>query len=152
MSTPRWLDDQPVSEQNRKLIWVAKYRDGIEFSQYSDNIEQSSELIDHKKLWILKLLDKSGKVIISQEYRKGQMPFYRRRTAIRPGDNVIETIHILGWRIKFDNIIFTHAAFVYESDMHIEMGEFRGDNEVMTRAEEWQYPITFRNVDEIVVE
>lgn len=149
-TTPRWLDEPATTEgHGYKLVWVAKYRDGIEFPQYVNGQEQSSELIDHKRLWILKLLDKSGKTIISQEYRKGQMPFYRRRTALRPGENVIEIIHIIGWHIPGDII---HAAFVYESDLHIEMGEFRKEGESMTRNEEWQYPINFRDIDRIMVE
>jgi len=154
---PRWLDvdNSESSKSNNhknKLVWVAKYKDGIEFSQYNDSIEQSSENINRTKLLILKLLDHEGKVIISQEYRSGQMPIYRRRTAIRIGEEIIDIIHILGWRMLVNDTFITHVAFIYESDFHIEMGEFRKNNESLSRYEEWQYPINFKDIDTIVVE
>jgi len=157
-NAPRWLDDPSAPATppaattegyDYKLTWAVKYRDGVTFAQRTSELDNSSELIDHKRLWILQLRDKSGKVVIAQEYRKGQMPFYRRRTALRIGENIIEVIHIFGWRSLSGD---THVVFVYESDLRIEMGDFRKEGEVTTRNEEWQYPINFRDIDGVIVE
>ena len=162
--TPRWIVGeaaqpqdvvQPLDVYEPKLIWIAKYKDGRQLAQFKDDIEVSIDDIDRKNLLSIRLVDRQGRVIISQEYHKGQIPIIRKRSAMI-ANKIHEVVHILGWiesfRTEFGIEDAEHVCFVYESNMRIEMGRFRQQGEKHQSEEEWQYPINYRDIDQIPVE
>jgi hypothetical protein len=162
--TPRWISEeaaqsrdavQPPDVYEPKLIWIAKYKDGRQLAQFKDDVEISVNDIDRKNLLSIRLVDRQGRVIISQEYRKGQIPIIRKRSAMR-ANKIYEVVHILGWLENYNTdlgvISAEHVCFVYESNMRIEMGRFRQQGEKHQSEEEWQYPINYRDIDQIPVE
>lgn len=148
---PQWLDRGESPKSDRKLSWAVRYKDGSEVSQFSDGAEISSEKIDRANIWQFKLLDRNGKIIILQEFKPGHMFVYRCRNAMSQDGNQIEVIHIVGWRVKTLDGHISHICYVYESDMRIEMGDFRTADEQVSAEREWKYPINFRDIDEIAV-
>jgi hypothetical protein len=154
---PRWISEEAKDYEytpevyEPKLIWVAKYRDGRQLAQFKGDVEVSVDDIDRKNLLSIRLVDRQGRTIITQEYRKNQMPIIRKRSAMR-ANKVHEVIHIIGWLEEHAENIVEHICFIYESNMRIEMGRFRQPGEKHQNEEEWQYPINYRDIDQIPVE
>lgn len=136
-----------------KLVWAAKYHNKTTIAQYDkDGIPISTESLPREGLRVFMLIDQYHRAAFVQELRPGQQFIYRRRTALKTGEDVIEVIHIVGWQQKIGDETIRHIAFIYESDMHIEMGDFRKDmREGYGRVEQWRYPIKEIEADEKVI-
>lgn len=133
-----------------KVIWIATYKDGKVIAEYDEKGNSvTSEKIDKEKLRNFCLVDQRGRTVVSQAIQPGQCFFYRRRTALRTGEDVIEVIHIFGWRIKTKDDWITHAVFLFESDMHVEIGGFNTFDPDLSEAKQWKYPPKWRDIDEI---
>lgn len=128
---------------SEKLIWAAKYKDNTTIAQYDkDGTPISTESIPRDGLRVFMLIDQYNRAAFIQELRPGQQFIYRRRTALKTGADVIEVIHIVGWQQQIGEEIVRHMSFIYESDMRIEMGDFRKDmRDGYGRVEQWRYPV-----------
>jgi hypothetical protein len=135
-----------------RLIWVCRYQDGSTFNQFYEGKERSTEEIDRTKLYSISLLDARGRTVLIQRYSRGQFPIYRRRTVLRPGQNVVEIIHILGWRMfgEADKEI-RHISFLYETDLRVECGDFSHEGDPRG-VEEWKHPIQYIDCDNVCVQ
>jgi hypothetical protein len=117
-----------------KLAWVASYEGNVIIKQ--SDTELASEKLSRDGLRSVCLVDSADKSYAKCSLEPGDIFFYRRRTALRPGDDVVEVIHILGKTKSEDGP--NEVIFFYESDFHVEVGDFikRGE-----RLNEWRYPI-----------
>lgn len=127
-----------------RYTWLAVYNDGTSLLQYNDDKEISVDALDKKKLYQFRLINEEGSIIFAYEFKKGQYPFYRRRTAINP-EGVLEVIHIIGQMSRINGEQYTNVAFVYESSGRIEVGDFNC-------GAKWKHPIEFHDNDSIAVE
>jgi hypothetical protein len=139
-----------------RLCWSVRYSDGSVFSQFHDNVEQPTSSIDRKNLRSFVLSTLEGRIIFALEFQPGYEFIYRRRTALRNG-GVADVIHVVGWRKKIvveDRPEYvSNINFVYESDLHIESGEFLFEESLgYGRAEQWRYPPEFIDDDYIIIE
>ena len=136
--------DYVASSENykQKLFWVAIYKDESRLCQ-TDGIDSKS--IIKKNLKTILLINSNKNVIITQHFKLGQQVIYRIRTAIQEKFGTLERIHILGWQQQ--NI--RHIAFIFESDNHIELGDFIDKNSESNSP--WLYPINFNDHDLIQV-
>ncbi len=103
-----------------RLSWVANYSDGTQLTQLGDGTEASSEAVDRSKLASFSLLDLAGNVVLNQQFERGDLFAYRCRSILRTDKSEIERIHIL----SVTRGEFRQVAFVFESDFHIELGDF----------------------------
>jgi hypothetical protein len=131
------------------LIWVANYRDGSSISQINNDQLTSFDNIPRSGLWCVKLVDLNNKTILNHEFYPGQMPFYRRRVAMAPGEQP-QIMHILGYR-EADNDNAFHCVFVDEKDAHIEVGSFRKEGEKRLRYNENRHSIELHPSDSIPI-
>lgn len=129
------------------LMWVAKYRDGSVLTQIKDGKEVSFDTIPRQGLWYVEIIDTKTAVVLSYEYYHGMMPFYRRRTVMTPGHPPV-VMHVLGSRMKIGEQIHTQACFISESTLRVDVGDFRGDNEIKQRANENRHSIIFHQADD----
>lgn len=128
------------------LMWVAAYNNGKLLLQYKEDGEEvSTALIDKSKLYQLRLMDNKGKIVALYEYKTGDYPFYRKRTAIN-ASGVLGVVHIIGNRYKIGEEFKTHVMFVYEADLRTEIGDFK------ETGFEWKHPIELNEFDNIPVE
>lgn len=136
-----------------KLVWAAKYKDGTTIPQYKeDHTPVSTDHLPRENLRVFMLIDNYDRVAFVQEFFPGDRFIYRRRTALRTGKDVIEIIHIIGRIRKIGDQEFRHVSFIYESDLHIEMGDFRKDmRDGYGRIEQWRYPVKEMEPDLIVI-
>lgn len=126
-----------------KIGWFVTYKDGTTISSE----EITSEEIDRPNLHKFMLVDlKDGRALVTQRFSPGQKLIYRARTAMR-NQGVLDRIHILGWE-KDDT---RHVAFVFESDMSVEMGDFIDPNTEHSEDSPWFYPIERHDYDEVEV-
>ena len=123
-----------------RLYWVAKYSDGSIITQFHDGVEQSASKLSREGLKQFLLVNKSGKVVCSQDLCPGRCFFYRRRTAMGVGVGVLKVMHIIGW--KLDDIV--SVLFVDESDLSVESSSF-------SSKAKFKYPIKFSSSDLIVI-
>src|SRR5262245_21999856 len=114
-----------------KLAWYVVYSDGTILRQYDDTVTHNSEDIDRPRLREFTLIDDDGVVVIRQRFKPGQKLIYRTRNVQRIGQGQIDKLHILGW--EQDNL--RHIAFIHESNLLIEMGDFVDDDQ-----HRWYYP------------
>lgn len=128
-----------------KLIWSARYKDGSIFPQYENGEEHSYEHIDKSRLESFALHDLNGNKYLEQRFKPGQLFMYRRRTALKTGHNVIERIHIIVCQENDKR----HVAFVFESDLHIEIGDFSETQD--DTATKWSYPFQAVPADAIPI-
>jgi hypothetical protein len=82
---------------------------------------------------------------------------------MRTGEDVVEVIKIFGWRIPTITVVdaeakteqewIEHVVFLFESDMHVEIGRFSFDDLNLSEAKQWKYAINFRKgIDDVVAE
>ena len=159
------IPDATSKDYQHKVIWMARYSNGQILTEYDKNGEYvNSENIGHADLREFSLIDRKGRVVISQEITPGRYFFYRKRTALQTGRDVVEAMHLFGWRIpKTDKIPSTvhdlpneedwhvHLCVLFESDMHVELGDFDytpiDPSEDISGRKSWKYPIKWRNID-----
>jgi hypothetical protein len=131
-----------------KLVWKAFYADGSAKDQVGElGKEISTDNLSRDGLRKFALVG-NGIEICSHILEAGDMLFYRRRTAMRPGYDVVEVIHIVGKTRSKDGP--NDIIFFYENDMHSEIGDFRSKTDV-TRIGEWRYPIKWHDADLIPI-
>lgn len=141
-----------------KLSWAVRYSDKEMLYQFdADGTERSTNDIHRKKLRAFLMFKEDGIMLFAQEFQPGQEFIYRRRTAMRTGANVIEVIHMVGWRKKIDvdgrEQRVCNINFIYESDLHIESGDFLFEEEEgYGNPEQWRYLPEFVDDDYIVIE
>ena len=141
---------QPITSEGyqSKLIWSATYADNSVFLQYDENgKERSSEQIDRSRLVSFALYDLGGNKYIEQHYKSGQLFMYRCRTALKTGHNVVERIHI----IVCQDGDKRHVIFVFESDLHIEIGDFIDPSNPLAGQHKWLYPLELVPADQIPI-
>jgi hypothetical protein len=128
------------------VTWRAEYEDGRITHQAGElGTQLSTDHLSREGLRRFILVDnKSGKDIIGHDFELGDMFFYRRRTAMRPGEDVVEVIHILGKTRSKEgpNEIF----FVFETDKRIEDGDFN-DPQAPGIKNPWRYPLSWHDAD-----
>lgn len=140
-----------------KLTWGVRYSNGDMFYQYdADGTARPTQEIVRKNLRAF-ILFNGNSVLFAQEFQPGQEFIYRRRSAMRTGQDVIEVIHVVGWRKKTKvderEQYVSNINFIYESDLHIESGEFLfTEEEGYGNPEQWRYPPEFVDDDYIVIE
>lgn len=162
--TPSPRPDATNKNYQSRVVWVAVYSDGDQIAEYDEEGNQvSSENIDHERLREFKLVDRKGRTVISQEIIPGQCFFYRRRTALQTGRDVVEVMHMFGWRaphsttVKEDGEVeklwVEHLCVLFESDMHVEMGCFDSKpvdpSANLSGRKAWKYPPNWRDIDEV---
>ena len=135
-----------------KVNWFAEYSDNRIINEINDGVSLSSESIDHRYIRKFGLKDTAGKVVAILHIRAGQYFFYRKRTAMATGENVVEVIHLFGWRSSTDRndpIYSENVCMFYESDMRLEVGFFILEG---NGCEHWKYEPKWRNIDNIITE
>lgn len=162
--TPSSIPEATTKDHQGRVVWVAIYNDGTMITEYDENGDQvSSEDIDHKKLREFKLVDSKARTVISQEIIPGQCFFYRRRTALQTGRDVVEIMHMFGWRFSYASSIgengevtkeyIEHLCVLFESDMHVEVGCFEAKpvdpSTNLSGRKAWKYPLNWRDIDEV---
>ena len=157
--TPSAMPVAMTKGYNDKVMWVAIYADGTTITQCDENGQTiSSEEIDHKTLREFKLVDQLGKTVVSQSIEPGQCFFYRRRTALQTGRDVVEIIHLFGWRILTSGQAeekewLVNTVFLFESDLHVEVGSFKSIiNNDLSESKQWKYAPNWRDIDEVAAE
>ena len=126
-----------------KLVWKALYADGSVQDQIGElGKETSTDDLSRVGLRKFALVTRNGGEVCSHVLETGDMFFYRRRTAMRPGHDVVEVIHIVGKTRSEDGP--NDIIFFYESDMHNEIGDFRNQVDAI---DEWRYPIKWHDSD-----
>lgn len=153
-----------TKDYQSRVVWVAIYKDGTTIAEYDEDGNQvSSEDIDHEKIREFKLVDSKARTVISQEIVPGQCFFYRRRTALQTGKDVVEVMHMFGWRFPYTSSIgedgvvtkeyIEHLCVLFESDMHVEIGCFDAkpvDPSVnLSGRKAWKYPPNWRDIDDV---
>lgn len=132
------------------LMWVAKYRDGSILTQIDNGKEVSFDSIPRHNLWYVEIIDSKTAVVLAYEFYPGMRPFYRRRTAIVPGQEPV-VMHIVGSRTKVGDQMITQACFISESTLRVDVGDFRKEGEKKLRADENHHGITFHPADDLEV-
>jgi hypothetical protein len=165
--TPSLSPEATSKGHQGRVVWVATHSDGSVITEYDeDGNDVSSETIDHQKIREFKLVDRKGRTVISQDIIPGQCFFYRRRTALQTGKDVVERMHLFGWRYPIATHIgetgevnkeyLDHLVVLFESDMHVEVGCFEADpvdpSENISGRKSWKYPINWRDIDDIPAE
>lgn len=131
-----------------KAAWVARFVDGTIEKQFGEfGVENSVDNLPRAGLRNITLVDSEGKSFVAMDYEPGDMFFYRRRTAMKPGHDVVEVIHILGKTLSEDGP--NEIIFLYESDLHSELGDFQQVDS--KRPDEWRYPIAWHEADLIPI-
>jgi len=140
-------------DYKHKITWVAEYNSGHTIYEQQGNRVISSESIDHKKIRKFSLYY-DDKLISSLNIGVGQYFFYRKRTVLATGKNVVDVIHIYGWRSAIDRSHLNYSecvCFLYESDKRVEIGQFvlesKGD-----AKNNWKYEPRWRDIDNIITE
>lgn len=159
------IPDATSSDYVNKVVWLARYSNGNILTEYDqDGKYVNSEQINHAQLKEFCLIDRKGRVVISQEMVPGRYFFYRKRTALQTGRDVVEAMHMFGWRVPKTDVTpesihdlpnsedwHTHLCVLFESDMHVEMGDFDykpiDPSEDISGRKSWKYPIKWRNID-----
>lgn len=158
--TPSTIPEAQNKGHVSRVVWIATYKDGTTICEYDKEGKNiSAEQIDRKRLREFKLIDAKGRTVISQDIHPGQCFFYRRRTALQTGRDVIEIMHMFGWRYLIDkenSKYLEHMCVLFESDMHVEMGAF-DPNQIdpstnITGKKAWKYPPSWREIDTIPAE
>lgn len=144
---PRSIVDNKGYES--KVVWAATYNDG---SVITDSEGISTDHIDRKKIREFKLLDYKARTIVSVGIQPGQCFFYRRRTVMRTGQDVIEMIHLFGWRMLIGDEWIANVTFLFESDMHVEIGGFGKVESNLEESQQWKYEPNWREIDEVSAE
>jgi len=169
--SPHPMPDATSKYYKNKVVWLTRHNDGSIKTEYDRNgVLVNSQDIDHGTLREFCLIDYKGRVVISQEINPGQYFFYRKRTALQTGKDVVEAMHMFGWRIPIDGecdqLSFLpeiksvhdhngewhiHLCVLYESDMHVELGDFDytliDPSADISGHRSWKYPIKWRNID-----
>jgi hypothetical protein len=156
--SPSAMPDAENRDYKSRVVWVVNYKDGqtiAEYDQHGNNV--SSTQIDRKKIREFKLIDRKARTVISLDIHPGHCFFYRRRTALITGRDVVEVMHMFGWRILRDgNVVMENLIMLYESDMHVEVGIFdiKSDNPSnnLSGSKAWKYPPKWREEDAIAAE
>jgi len=165
------LSPSPISEATNasyknRVFWAATYSDGNILTEYDDGESISSEMIDHKRLREFSLIDHKNRVVVSQEIIPGQCFFYRRRTALQTGKDVVDVLHMFGWRYPIGTNVLEdgtvekeymdNLVVLFESDMHVEVGCFDSapvdPSANLSGRKSWKYPINWRDIDEVAAE
>lgn len=118
------------------LIWMAKYRDNSFITQ-NDNLP--FERIPRKNLWQVLIVAPNNKRLLTLELKPNQTVFYRRRAIMSPGSGTLEVVHLLGYKVA--NTDISVVMFIYESDWHIEIGDFKKPGERISRQNEYKHAI-----------
>lgn len=148
---PVVLAPQPIPMASNYLYehlvtWRAEYEDGRVTHQAGElGSELSTDHLSREGLRRFVLVEKqSGGEIAAHDLEIGDMVFYRRRTAMRPGEDVVEVIHILGKTRSKDgpNEVF----FVFETDKRVEEGDFN-DPQAPGNKNPWRYPLNWHDAD-----
>lgn len=162
--TPSSMPVATNKDYQSRVVWVAVYSDGSSFYEYeADGKNNSSEDIDRERLREFKLIDSKARTVISQEIIPGRCFFYRRRTALQTGRDVVEVMHMFGWRypvasnVAEDGTIekeyIDSLTVLYESDMHVEVGSFDSapvdPSANLSGRKSWKYSPNWRDIDEI---
>lgn len=118
------------------FAWMARYRD----NKYQvQNNTLPFERVSRHNLWQVTIVAPTNKKIVTLEMKPGFMVFYRRRAIMSPGSGVLETVHLVGYKSKASDI--SVVAFVYESDWHVEIGDFKKPGERMSAFNEYKHAI-----------
>ena len=136
-----------------KVNWFAEYSDNRTINEINDGISLSSESIDHRRIRKFGLKDADGKVVVILNIRIGHYFFYRKRTVMVTGENVVEVIHLFGWRSSTDRDdpeYSENVCMFYESDMRLEVGFFILEGNGGEEGEFWNYEPKWRNIDNIM--
>lgn len=127
------------------VAWRAEYADGQTRHQVGElGKELSTDHLPRNGLRRFVLVDKNGgNDIVAHNFEPGDMLFYRRRTAMRPGQDVVEVIHILGKTRSKEGP--NEIYFLFESDKRIEEGDFNTPGQ--TGVADWRYPLNWHDED-----
>lgn len=162
--TPSAFPAASNKDYKSRVVWVAIYSDGTQTAEYDEKGNGvSSEAIDRQKLREFKLIDKKGRTVVSQEIVPGRCFFYRRRTAMQTGRDVVEVMHMFGWRYSIASNVtedgkivqefLDHLVVLFESDMHVEVGSFDSvpvnPSADLSGRKAWKYQPIWRDIDEI---
>lgn len=118
------------------FTWIAKYRDN-KYKTQNENLP--FERIPRHNLWQISILAPTNKKIVTFEMKPGFITFYRRRALMSPGSGVLEVVHIIGYKPKTSDA--NVVAFVYESDWHVEIGDFKNSGERSSSFNEYKHAI-----------
>ena len=118
------------------LIWVAKYRDN---SYIVQNGELPFERISRHNLWQVIITAQNNKKLLTLEMKPGYVVFYRRRAIMSPGSGTIEVVHLLGYKVP--NTDISVVSFIYETDWHIEVCDFKYPGERISNQKEYKHAI-----------
>jgi hypothetical protein len=129
-----------------KLFWVARYKDNSFVTQGDGESEKSTEDLSRENLRVFTLEDVNGRRVFAQELRPGWQFFYRRRTAMQPGAK-IEVLHVVGWRVPYEDDFLTHVAFVYEDDFSVVLGDLYDSKRIEDGFEQYRHPVAFVEAD-----
>jgi hypothetical protein len=133
--------------QSNTLFWLARYQDGSCRHQHENGADVCFDDVSREGLRDLILADVNGNTVLHLEVKPGQMVFYRRRTIMIPGKEQ-EVMHILGHKIIHSGELILYPIFVYESDLRIEVGDFR---EKPKKPDEKRHAISFHPADDTPV-
>ena len=144
------LDPLVAASSNyvQKLHWVAIYNNGEIVAQNNGQVFNSSEVIDHTRLYLFHLVNGDDEPVYSLRLKRGQRFFYRARTVTRASVGVLDRIHIVGWRDSNDT---NCVCFISESDMHMEVGDFVVANDPYGKLRPWAYEIDWRDIDDVPI-
>jgi len=132
------------------VTWRAEYADGAVRHQRGElGKELSTDHLSREGLRRFVLTDtKLGTDIVAHNFEPGDMLFYRRRTAMRPGEDVVEVLHILGKTRSKEGP--NEIYFLYESDKRIEEGDFNDPADPANHVK-WRYPLNWHEADLVPV-
>ena len=132
----------------QKLHWVAIYNNGEIVAQNNDEGFNSSEIIDHTRLYLFHLINDDDEPVYTLRLKHGQRFFYRARTVMRAAVGVLDRIHIVGWRDSNDARC---VSFISEADSHVEVGDFATANDPYGKLRPWAYEIDWRDIDDVPI-
>lgn len=158
--SPSSMPEAESKGHKSRVVWIATYKDGSTICEYDiDGRHISAEQIDRQKIREFKLVDAKGRTVISQDIHPGQCFFYRRRTALQTGRDVIEVMHMFGWRYLIkdnESKYIENMCVLFESDMHVELGAFDPNyidpSTNIGGRKSWKYPPQWRAIDTIPAE
>lgn len=116
------------------INWIAQYNDGVVLSQFNeDGTENKYSDIDRERLERFVLLDGDQvRIVLNMDH--GKKLIYRRRVAKSVLNNLIDTVHIVGYQEAGRG---QTILFLFESSGHIEVTDgFKEDHK-------WFYPVRF---------
>lgn len=128
------------------FTWLAKYRDNKYISP-NDNVPFSK--ISRVNLWQVSLVAPNNKKVITLELKPTQAVFYRRRAVMSAGGGTVEAVNMLGYKIKDTDT--NVVIFLYESDWHVEIGDFKKSNERVSGNNEYKYPIELMPEEQVEI-